>query len=72
MKKFSINTTSESGDHYIYFITHPEKPNKEELKLFLKENACDIEGGVVYENVQMVAEIKKFLKIPIKKQSDRQ
>lgn len=65
MKQFVINTKSESGDHYIYFIEHTEKPNEEELSIFLKENACDIEYGEVYENVQSVTEIKNFLKIPI-------
>lgn len=67
MKQFAIDTKSESGDHYIYFVEHPEVPTVEELKLFLQENACDIEDGYVYENVQMVTEIKDFLKIPINK-----
>lgn len=67
MKKFVLNTQSESGDDYTYFIEHPQKPTQEELKLFLEANACDIEDGEVYENVEAIIEIKDFLKIPEKK-----
>ena len=60
MKKFVLTTTSESSDHYIYFIEHPEKPTQEELQKFLVENGSDVEDGYSYENVDMCVEIKNF------------
>lgn len=63
MKKFVLTTTSESSDHYIYFIEHPEKPTQEELQKFLAENGNDVEDGYSYENVDMCVEIKDFKKI---------
>ena len=35
MKQFVLTTTSESSDHYIYFIEHPQMPTREELKKVL-------------------------------------
>jgi hypothetical protein len=68
MKKFVLNTKSESSDYYTYFIEHPQEPTKEEIELFLKEYARDKddEDGHVYEHVQDIYEIEeeKFLKIP--------
>jgi hypothetical protein len=65
MKKFVVTTTSESSDHYIYFIEHPTEPTKDELKRFLQENGSDVdEDGTVYENVDDIKEIKDFQKIP--------
>lgn len=71
MKKFAVTTTSESGDHYIYFIEHPKEPTDAELNRFLKENANDIDpdDGTVYENVDEIKEIKNFKKIPEKKKT---
>jgi hypothetical protein len=63
MKKFVLTTTSESSDHYIYFIEHPEKPTQEELEKFLVEQGSDVEDGYSYENVDMCVEIKDFKKI---------
>lgn len=62
MKQFVLTTTSESSDHYIYFIEHPQMPTREELKKFLIENG-DVEDGYSYENVDMCVEIKDFKKI---------
>lgn len=62
MKQFVLTTTSESSDHYIYFIEHPQMPTREELKKFLIENG-DSEDGYSYENVDMCVEIKDFKKI---------
>jgi len=59
MKKFIILTTSESSDHYHYFIKSEEKPTKEQLEKFLQENANDKDDDEVYENVDEVIEIKK-------------
>jgi hypothetical protein len=63
MKQFVLTTTSESSDHYIYFIEHPEKPTKDEIEKFLLENGNDIEDGYCYEGVDMCVEIKDFKKI---------
>jgi hypothetical protein len=63
MKQFVLTTTSESSDHYIYFIEHPEMPNREELKKFLVENGSDVEDGYSYENVNMCVEIKDFKRL---------
>lgn len=60
MKQFALTTTSESSDHYIYFIEHPEMPTREELKKFLVEQGNDVEDGYSYENVDMCVEIKDF------------
>ena len=60
MKQFVLTTTSESSDHYIYFIEHPEMPTREELKKFLVEQGNDVEDGYSYENVEMCVEIKDF------------
>lgn len=62
MKQFVLTTTSESSDHYIYFIEHPQMPTREELKKFLIENG-DSEDGYSYESVDMCVEIKDFKKI---------
>ena len=71
MKQFIVTTSSESGDHYIYFIEHPKEPTGIELNRFLKENANDIdpEDGKVYESVDEIEEITEFLKIPEKKKT---
>ncbi len=63
MKKFALTTTSESSDHYIYFIEHPQMPTREELKKFLIEQGSDVEDGYSYENVDMCVEIKDFKRI---------
>ena len=66
MKKFVITTTSESSDHYIYFLEHPTYPTDEELDLFLQEHASDKDEDGVYEYVENVKEIPtEFLKINI-------
>jgi hypothetical protein len=66
MKKFILNTTSESGDDYTYFIKHSKKPSPKELLKFLKVNGSDKDDDEVYENVQSITEIKEeeFLLIP--------
>ena len=65
MKYFILNTKSESGDNYTYFIEHPENPSNDELKRFLLINANDIEDDYVYENIETLIEIPKtFLTIP--------
>jgi len=67
MKKFILITKSESGDDYTYFIEHPQEPTSKELKLFLQENANDIEDDEVYENVERIEEIpSEFQTIPKK------
>ena len=62
-KQFALTTTSESSDHYIYFIEHPEMPTQEELEKFLIENGSDVDDGYCYESVDMCVEIKDFKKI---------
>jgi hypothetical protein len=57
MKQWVLNTMSESGDRYIYFIEHPTKPTSKELDDFLEENANDIYEGNVYEDVERITEI---------------
>lgn len=59
-KKFVLTTTSESSDHYIYFIQHPQMPTTEELQKFLVENGNDVEDGESYENIDKCVEIKDF------------
>lgn len=64
MKQFVLTTTSESSDHYIYFIEHPEEPTREELKKFLNEQGTDVDAdGVSYEYVDECIEIKDFKRI---------
>ena len=64
MKKFVVTTTSESSDHYIYFIEHPTEPTSDELQRFLEEHGSDVDDGTVYESVDDIKEIKNFQKIP--------
>jgi len=67
MKKFIVQTVSESADQYTYFIKHPKKPNQKELNKFLKEHATDIdENGKLWEYVNEIKEIvdEDFLTIP--------
>jgi len=68
MKKFLLNTTSESGDHYTYFINHHKEPTDEEIHAFLMANATDKDGDDLYENVALLQEIIEtdFLTIPTK------
>lgn len=63
MKKFVLTTTSESSDHYIYFIEHTQMPTREELKKFLIENGSDVVDGYSYENIDMCVEIRDFKKL---------
>jgi len=65
MKKFVLTTTSESSDHYIYFIEHPTQPTDEELEKFLLEKGNDVDEDeqISYENVDDCVEIKDFQKI---------
>lgn len=63
MKQFVLTTTSESSDHYIYFIEHPKEPTREELKKFLLENGSDVYDGECYEDIDMCVEIKDFKRI---------
>lgn len=68
MKQFVLTTTSESGDHYIYFIEHPQNPTNEELNKFLLEYGSDKseEDGemVSYEDIDDCKEITGFKNIP--------
>ena len=65
MKQFIVITESEGEDHYLYFIEHPKKPTRAELKRFLEKNAVEIDdNGKVCESVINVGEIKDFYKIP--------
>ncbi len=63
MKKFVLTTTSESSDHYIYFIEHTEIPTREELNKFLIENGNDVEDGYSYEGIDKCVEIKEFKRL---------
>jgi len=63
MKQWCVTTTSESSDYYVYFIEHPTKPTKEELKKFLIEQGSDVDEGQSYEYVDDCVQIKKFLRI---------
>ena len=67
MKKFVLNTKSESYNNYTYFIKHTKKPTDEELKRFLKEHASDKDEDedIVHEQVESIHEIieDKFLTI---------
>lgn len=66
MKQYVLTTTSESGDHYIYFIEHTKMPTDKQLEKFLKihANYIDEEEGEVYESVDECVEIIDFKKIP--------
>lgn len=73
MKQFVLKTTSQSCDHYIYFIEHLKMPTDDEIKRFLIEHANDKEEEddgemIVYESCDFIQEIKpkKFLTIPNK------
>lgn len=59
-KKFVLNTCSESGNYYTYFIKHNSEPTNEELNKFLKKHA-NYKG---FEYVQKIVEIDSFTKIP--------
>lgn len=63
MMKFVLTTTSESSDHYIYFIEHEKLPTTEELNNFLIEHGNDKEEGYSYEGIDMCVEIKDFKRI---------
>lgn len=63
MKRFVLTTTSESSDHYIYFIEHPEKPTQEELEKFLVEQGNDTYDGYSHENIDRCVEIKDFKRL---------
>jgi len=63
MKQFVLTTTSESSDHYIYFIEHPQMPTREELNKFLVEQGSDVADGESYEDIDMCVEIKDFKRI---------
>lgn len=63
MKKFVLTTTSESSDHYIYFIENYETPTREELNKFLIENGNDVEDGYSYEGIDKCVEIKDFKRL---------
>ena len=43
MKQFVLKTTSESSDHYTYFIEHHKEPTCEEIERFLMKHANDKE-----------------------------
>jgi hypothetical protein len=64
MRKFVVTTTSESSDHYIYFIEHPTEPTGDELERFLMAYGSDKDEDQTYEEVQDIQEIKNFQKIP--------
>jgi hypothetical protein len=66
VKKFIVTTTSDSSDHYIYLIGHPQKPTSEELVRFLNKCGSDIYEGESCESVDDVFEMMddKFLTIP--------
>jgi hypothetical protein len=65
MKKFVITTTSESSDHYMYFIECIKEPTIKQINKWLKENGNDIdEDGKCYETVDEIEEILEFQKLP--------
>lgn len=64
MKFFVLTTTSESGDHYIYYIQHPKKPTLKELEKFLEKYASDKDEDQVYEYVDTIEEVGEYQKIP--------
>ena len=63
MKKFIITTTSESCDHYTYFIESHKKPTIKELDEWLKINGSDTYEGVCYESVDDIQEISEFQRL---------
>lgn len=65
LKQYSINTVSDSGDRYSYFIEHYKEPTLEELNEWLLVNAVDTdtERGICFEHVDEVIEITKFDKL---------
>jgi hypothetical protein len=63
MKKFVLTTISESGDNYMYFIEHTQKPTNGEIDEWLLKNGSDIVGGICYEHIHMIVEIDKFEKV---------
>ena len=63
LKQYVLTTTSESSDHYVYFIEHPTRPTNEELKKFLVEQGSDTDGDYSYENIDKCIEIKDFKRI---------
>lgn len=68
MKQFVLLTTSESCDHYTYFIEHHKEPTSKEIERFLKKHAIDKDEEEVYESCDYILEIKQeeFLTIPTK------
>ena len=54
MRKFVITTTSECGDHNMYFIEHDEKPTYSQINEWLKKNGSD------YEEIEEFEEIIEF------------
>lgn len=67
-KKWVLTTTSESSDHYIYFIEHHQMPTKQELEKFLLEYGNDRseeDGEIIsYEHIDDCREITGFKNIP--------
>lgn len=63
MKKFVITTKSESGDDYLYFIEHDEKPTYDEMYDWLKQNGTDIDEMECYESIESIVEIIGFEKL---------
>jgi hypothetical protein len=66
MRKFVLETNSESGDNYTYFISHPTKPSGSDIIKFLAKHATDKDDETVYEQANRITEIKEsdFLTIP--------
>ena len=76
MKQFVLYTKSDSGDEYVYFITHDEKPTTDDIIRFLWEHAHDKDEDFLYENSFKIDEILNSsfrtipkLEIPKKKNS---
>lgn len=66
MKKFVVTTHSESGDHYLYFITAKKEPTYKELEQFLMKHGTDFDEERTYENVQEIEEITEDKFKPLK------
>jgi len=60
MKQFVITTTSESGDHYMYFIEHDKKPTRAQIKQWLKKNGNDVDDDQCYEEIDEIEKVTKF------------
>lgn len=60
LKKFVVNTTSESGDHYTYFIQSKEEPTYKRLEKYLLEHGSDVYDGHCYEGIDEVYEITEY------------